>query len=75
MTAHVTTVYDETYRSKSYMKPSIMSMANNATLYGWLEHHSPTTDGSFSICIAGGNGVFISQASLIGMIFLYFIHD
>ena len=55
------TVYDETLRSISYLEPSIMSMANNPTLLGQLENYSPTTDGSFSVCIAGGHGVFISQ--------------
>jgi len=59
------TLYDETYRSISYPEPCIGSIANNPNLVGRLEHHSPTTDGSFSICIASGRGVFISQVSAI----------
>ena len=55
------TVYDETLRSITYTEPSIMSMANNPNLLGQLEYHSPTSDGSFSICVAGGDGIFISQ--------------
>jgi hypothetical protein len=41
-----------------------MSMATRPNLVGHLEHHTPTTDGSFSICVANGQGVFISQALL-----------
>jgi len=59
--AHVPTIYDETHRAKHYMKPSIMSLGSRATLIAYLEHHAPTTDGSFSVCIAGGCGVFVSK--------------
>jgi len=59
------TLYDETHRSIIYLNPSISSMANRPNLIGKLEHHSPITDGSFSICIASGEGVFISQVSVI----------
>ncbi|KAJ6559136.1 hypothetical protein DFH09DRAFT_921982 [Mycena vulgaris] len=55
------TVLDETHRSISYGAPQIASMANNPTLLGYLVNHGPDTDGSFSICIAGGVGTFISQ--------------
>jgi len=41
-----------------------MSVANHATLIGYLEHHATTTDGSFAMCIAGGNGVFVSKTLL-----------
>ncbi|KAF8957766.1 hypothetical protein BDZ97DRAFT_1924275 [Flammula alnicola] len=37
-------------------------MGNRPNLLGYLEHHAPTTDGSFSICFAGGDGVFIGEA-------------
>ncbi|KAF8889203.1 hypothetical protein CPB84DRAFT_1749385 [Gymnopilus junonius] len=37
-------------------------MVNAPNLVGHLEYHSPTTDGSFSICAANGKGVFISKA-------------
>jgi hypothetical protein len=57
------TVYDETYRAKSYIQPSIMSMGNSPNLLGQLEYHSAQTDGSFAICVAGGEGVFISKVS------------
>ena len=59
------TVYDETFRSKSYLQPSIMSLATRPNLVGHLEHHAPTTDGSFSICVANGEGVFISRVSTL----------
>ncbi|KIL54592.1 hypothetical protein M378DRAFT_1052863 [Amanita muscaria Koide BX008] len=59
--AYVHTVYDETYRAKSYRQPSITSMANRPNLLGQLEYHSAQTDGSFAICVASGEGVFVSQ--------------
>ena len=40
--------------------PSIMSMASRPSLRGRLENHSPETDGSFDICISGGQGAFIN---------------
>ena len=61
--APVRTVHDETFRGISYLQLSIASLAQVPHLIGHLEHHSPNTDGSFSICIAGGDGVFISQVS------------
>ena len=39
-------------------------MANSPNLLGYLEHHSPTSDGSFSICIAGGIGSFVSKVRI-----------
>lgn len=72
------TLYDETYRSIRYPELSISSMANRPNLIGHLEHHAPTTDGSFSICVAGGKGVFISQVwefqILSKFTLLYFSH-
>ncbi|KAF8188740.1 hypothetical protein BJ912DRAFT_1143343 [Pholiota molesta] len=62
--ARVRTLYDETLRSVHYTEPCIMSMATRPNLVGRLAHHAPTTDGSFSICIASGEGVFISKALL-----------
>jgi len=59
--AYEPTIYDETLRSKFYMNPTINSTANRPTLLGRLKHYAPTTDGSFSICVASGEGVFISQ--------------
>ncbi|KAF8987510.1 hypothetical protein BDQ17DRAFT_1374991 [Cyathus striatus] len=58
---YIQTLYDETHRSKYYQEPRIMSMAHRPNLIGYLEHHAPTTDGSFSICVASGEGVFISE--------------
>ncbi|KAJ7149330.1 hypothetical protein C8R43DRAFT_888163 [Mycena crocata] len=55
------TVLDQTHRSISYLAPKITSMANSPNLLGYLVNHSPDTNGSFSICLAGGVGVFISQ--------------
>ncbi|KAM6497554.1 hypothetical protein JOM56_008027 [Amanita muscaria] len=59
--AYVHTVYDETYRAKSYIQPSIMSMGTRPNLLGQLEYHSAQTDGSFAICVSGGTGVFVSN--------------
>ena len=58
---YVRIVYDETHRGKWYMQLSIASMAHLAHLLGYLEHHTPSTDGSFGVCIAGGTGVFVSK--------------
>ena len=38
-----------------------MSMGAVVHLIAYLEHHEPTTDGSFGICIASGTGNFISN--------------
>ena len=62
--AYFPTIYDETHRARHYMEPSIMSIANRATLIAYLEHHAPTTDGSFSVCISGGTGVFVSKVRM-----------
>jgi len=62
--AYVPIIYDETHRAKHYMEPSIMSLANRATLIAYLQHHAPTTDGSFSVAIAGGDGVFVSKVRI-----------
>lgn len=45
------------------MSTAINSMANQPNIIGYLEHHKPTTDGSFAICAAGGTGVFVKKAS------------
>ncbi|KAF8963788.1 hypothetical protein BDZ97DRAFT_1661231 [Flammula alnicola] len=58
----IRTVYDETHRGIWHSTLVVASMGNNPNLLGHLEHYEPTTDGSFSICCAGGEGVFISQA-------------
>ncbi|KAF9471772.1 hypothetical protein BDN70DRAFT_938695 [Pholiota conissans] len=60
----IRTIYDETFRSRHYDEPTISSMATQANLLGRLKHHAATTDGSFSICISSGQGVFISKALL-----------
>ncbi|EIM86542.1 uncharacterized protein STEHIDRAFT_57583 [Stereum hirsutum FP-91666 SS1] len=57
----IPTLYDDTHRGVSAFDYSIMSMGNRANLIGYLEHHDPTSDGSFSICIAGGNGACVSK--------------
>ncbi|KAJ3509644.1 hypothetical protein NLJ89_g5108 [Agrocybe chaxingu] len=58
----IPTLYDETHRGKWALMPDISSMGNNANLIGYLEHHDPSTDGSFAICLAGGSGNFVSKA-------------
>ncbi|KAH9484601.1 hypothetical protein JR316_0004083 [Psilocybe cubensis] len=55
------TIYDETFQYVRYEDPSISSMGNRPNLAGQLEYHAPTTNGSFSICLAEGMGVFISK--------------
>ncbi|VDC01987.1 unnamed protein product [Peniophora sp. CBMAI 1063] len=60
----IPTVHDDTHRGKWPNNLSIMSMGNRPNLIGYLQHHSPTTDGSVAICLAGGNGVFVQKACL-----------
>jgi hypothetical protein len=53
-------VYDQTQREDAVENPAIMSMASRPSLLGQLENHSPETDGSFGVCISGGQGAFVS---------------
>ncbi len=59
----IPTVYDETYRGKSFAQPTILTVAEGfeAHMSGRLEHHAYGTDGSFQISLAGGEGTYISQ--------------
>ena len=57
----IPTLYDETFRCVCHKMPQIQSMASLTCLVGYLEHHEATTDGSFAICVADGEGAFISQ--------------
>ncbi len=59
--AFVPTVYDETHRGIWHLEPHVASAGHRVCLIAYLEHHKPTTDGSFGVCIAGGSGNFISQ--------------
>jgi hypothetical protein len=63
--SHVVTVYDDTHRGTRYTDAAIMSMADYPHLVGYLEYHSPDTDGSFAICLAGGVGVFVTKVRLL----------
>jgi hypothetical protein len=54
-------LFDETFHGRWEMSPSIDSMGNLASFYGRLEHHSPSTDGTFAICMAGGAGNFVTK--------------
>jgi hypothetical protein len=56
-------VYDETGSGKSVDCPEIRSSAQNAALVGLLEHHQETTEGSYSIVLADGDGTFISPVT------------
>lgn len=58
---HIPTLYDETHRGIRHSSLEILSIGNSPALIAHLEHHEPTTDGSFAVCIAAGNGSFISQ--------------
>ncbi|KAK7049836.1 hypothetical protein VNI00_005266 [Paramarasmius palmivorus] len=57
----VPTYYDETHHGKWYMTPEVASLGNAANLMGYLPHHSGDTDGSFAICLAGGNCTLVSK--------------
>lgn len=63
--ARARVVYDDTYRNRIYASPSIMSMAQVSHVLGFLEHHSPNTDGSFGICVAQGEGIFVSKVHFV----------
>jgi len=54
-------LYDETHHGKWYTQPRVESVGNLPNLMGYLEHHAPNTDGSFGICIAGGNVNLVSK--------------
>ena len=54
-------IYDDTQRNNRVPNPCIYSMASRPSLLGYLEYHSNSTDGSFPICVANGEGSFISQ--------------
>jgi MYND finger len=54
-------VHDDSRRGKRVEKPAILSQASRASLLSYLEFHSPDTDGSFTICVSGGSGAFISE--------------
>ena len=61
LSSRVPTLYDETHRGIEDTRLEILSWANEPTLIAYLEHYDPSTDGSFAVCIASGNGNFISQ--------------
>jgi len=54
-------VHDDTYRNRVYQSPAIMSMAQVSHVLGYLERHSVDTDGSFGICVAQGEGIFVTK--------------
>ncbi|CAA7263961.1 unnamed protein product [Cyclocybe aegerita] len=45
----IPTLYDDTHRGRWTYAPDIASVGNKPNLTGFLEHHDPATDGSFSI--------------------------
>ena len=57
----LSTLYDETHRGIWHINPHIASFGNSPSLIAHLEHHGPTTDGSFAVCVAGGSGNFINK--------------
>lgn len=59
--ATIPVLHDETFHAKWYMDPQVNSMGNCPNLLGSLEHHGPDTDGSFAICIAGGNVTLVKK--------------
>jgi hypothetical protein len=54
-------VYDDTHMGKSIDHPSIYSMGSRPSVLSYLEHHSPDSDGSFTICLSNGSGTFVSD--------------
>jgi MYND finger len=56
-------VYDETELGKTVADPHIWSVANTPGVVGYLGHHHPESDGTFAICLADGDGTFISWVS------------
>lgn len=61
--AVIPVLHDETHHGKWYPLPQVDSMGNCPNLMGYLEHHAPSTDGSFAICIAAGNATLVSKVS------------
>jgi hypothetical protein len=63
--AAIPVLYDETHREKRFSnphsKPQVGSMASFPNLLGYLEHHTPDTDGSFAICVAAGNVTLVTK--------------
>jgi len=59
--APIEVLHDETFHGKWYMEPQVYSMGNCPNLLGYLEHHGPDTDGSFKICVAGGNVTLVKK--------------
>lgn len=61
----IPTLYDDTHRGLWGFDYSVGTIGNSANLIGYLEHHDPQTDGSFGICVAGGNGVCVSKVCVV----------
>lgn len=60
--APIRTLFDDTHRGKWTSGPIfVSSMGNHANLLGYLDGHSPETDGSFAICCASGTATIISK--------------
>lgn len=62
-------VYDDTHRGKTVNTPGIYSMASRPSLLSYFEHHSDDNDATFTICLSGGDGAFLSMVrSLITLL-------
>ncbi|KAG9039911.1 hypothetical protein FRB95_004383 [Tulasnella sp. JGI-2019a] len=49
----VPTLYDETNRGMSAPEdPALLTLSPGVNLIAFMEHHDPTTDGSFGICVS-----------------------
>ncbi|KAI0248879.1 hypothetical protein BJV78DRAFT_1130587 [Lactifluus subvellereus] len=59
--AAIPVLHDETHHENWYSQPQINSIGNLPNLTGYLEHHAPSTDGSFAIYIAPGNVTLVSK--------------
>ena len=56
-----TLLYDKAHRGIWRTRLQILSLGNSPALIAYLEHHHPSTDGSFAVCIAAGNGNFLGK--------------
>ncbi|KAL0570913.1 hypothetical protein V5O48_011053 [Marasmius crinis-equi] len=61
MSEAIPTLYDETNSGKWHSEAQINGVGNQANLTGQLEHHVPSTDGSFPICVVSGNVTLVSR--------------
>jgi hypothetical protein len=61
-------VHDDTHHGKTVNTPAIYRMASRPSLISYFEHQSDGNDASFTVCLSGGDGAFLSLVrSLISL--------